>query len=96
MVDSLPAVAKTQAPVAERGSRSRLHPSPRSAHALFLQAEQHSRSRRIAIPRRGPRLTTVSAPRQRVGTDMRTLQLYAIWIVISIGVAGAFLAWRLM
>jgi hypothetical protein len=28
--------------------------------------------------------------------NMRTLQLYAIWVVISIGVAGMLLAWRLM
>jgi hypothetical protein len=27
---------------------------------------------------------------------MATLQLYAIWILLSIGVAGAWLAWMLM
>jgi len=27
---------------------------------------------------------------------MQALQTYAIWIVASIGVAGAVLAWRLM
>jgi hypothetical protein len=32
----------------------------------------------------------------RTGTIMQTLQLYAIWIVISVGALGAVLAWRLM
>lgn len=27
---------------------------------------------------------------------MQTLQLYAIWFLLSVGVAGALLAWRLM
>jgi len=27
---------------------------------------------------------------------MATLQLYAIWVVLSIGVAGALLAWSIM
>jgi len=27
---------------------------------------------------------------------MATLQLYAIWILLSIGVAGVWLAWMLM
>jgi len=34
--------------------------------------------------------------RHRAGADMATLQLCAIWTLLSIGAAGACLAWWLM
>jgi hypothetical protein len=30
------------------------------------------------------------------GINVETLQLYAIWVVLSIGAAGALLAWWIM
>jgi hypothetical protein len=50
-----------------------------------------------AIPCRGLRLTSGGRPRRHWPRGyMQTLQLYAIWFLLSIGLLGGLLAWRLM
>jgi len=65
---------------------------PRSARGRRIRGLYDHRN----DPRRGPRLTRGGHRRERIGSIMQTLQLYAIWIVLSIAALGTLLAWRLM
>ena len=79
---------RPQAPVAERYVRSRLQWRARCARSTDHQT----------IAGRRADCACCLTPLEHFNTrgPMATLQLYAIWTVLSIGAAGALLAWWIM